>query len=158
MGTRPRFQLEPVDWSLRPFPLLCCSPLPQTETSHTIRQLDHVAIHVADVPRSIAFYQDVMGLVPMPRPDFDFPGAWFHLGSSQHLHLIGNRDQTVHSHHRGTHFALQVDDLDVWEKRIDKQGAERLARKIRPDGALQTFVKDPDGHWIELCKLPIDPV
>lgn len=116
-----------------------------------VRQLDHVALHVADVDVSVDFYRDTLKLPPMDRPAFDFPGAWFRLGPTQELHLIGDRTEPVHSHHRGGHFALMVDDLDQWESHIDSCGATRLERKTRPDGALQTFVQDPDGHWIELC-------
>lgn len=119
-----------------------------------VHQLNHVALHVADVDASVAFYRDAMGLPQMDRPAFDFPGAWFRLGTDQELHLIGDRDLPVHSHHRGGHLALEVDSLDQWESRLDSWGATRLPRKTRPDGALQTFVQDPDGHWIELCVLP----
>lgn len=115
-------------------------------------QLNHVALHVANVDASVAFYRDTMKLPMMDRPDFDFPGAWFLLGEDQELHLIGDRDQPVYSHHRGGHFALIVDSLDEWESHLDACGAARLPRKTRPDGALQTFVRDPDGHWVELCK------
>ncbi|TWU60072.1 Lactoylglutathione lyase [Rubripirellula tenax] len=117
-----------------------------------VLQLNHVALHVADVPRSVEFYRDTLRLPVMPRPDFDFPGAWFRLGVDQELHLIGDRMDPVYSHHRGGHLALIVDDLDPWETHLDAKGATRLPRKTRPDGALQTFVQDPDGHWIELCK------
>ncbi len=117
-------------------------------------ELNHVALHVKDVGNSVTFYRDVMKLPMMDRPDFDFPGAWFRLGKLQELHLIGDRSQPVHSHHRGGHFALTVDCLDEWESHLDAHQAVRLDRKNRPDGALQTFVQDPDGHWIELCTLP----
>lgn len=117
-------------------------------------ELNHVALHVQDVAKSVGFYRDVMKLPMMDRPDFDFPGAWFRLGKFQELHLIGDRNQPVNSHHRGGHFALTVDCLDEWESHLDAHQAVRLDRKNRPDGALQTFVQDPDGHWIELCKLP----
>lgn len=119
-----------------------------------VHQLNHVALHVADVDVSVAFYRDVLSLPVMDRPDFDFPGAWFRLGIDQELHLIGDRDQPVHSHHRGGHFALVVENLDQWETHLDQHGAQRLQRKTRPDGAEQTFVKDPDGHWVELCVPP----
>lgn len=119
-----------------------------------VLELNHIAIHVLDVEKSVIFYRDVMKLPMMDRPDFDFPGAWFRLGKEQELHLIGDRHQPVHSHHRGTHFALRVDCLDECESQLDACQAIRLERKTRPDGALQTFVQDPDGHWIELCKLP----
>ncbi len=118
-------------------------------------QLNHVAIHVQDVPVSEAFYRDAMKFEQMPRPAFDFPGAWFRLGIEQELHLIGDRELPVHSHHRGGHFALIVEELDSWEAHLDGLGVTRLDRKIRPDGAQQTFVQDPDGHWVELCVLPV---
>ncbi|MCA9139301.1 MAG: VOC family protein [Planctomycetales bacterium] len=119
-----------------------------------VYELNHVAIHVADVDASVKFYRDVLCLPPMDRPAFDFPGAWFRLGENQELHLIGDRDLPVYSGHRGTHFALIVDDLDEWESHLDAHEANRLPRRIRPDGALQTFVQDPDGHWVELCVPP----
>lgn len=118
-----------------------------------VSQLNHVALHVQDVERSATFYAEVLCLPSLPRPAFDFPGAWFLLGVDQELHLIGDRDHPVHSHHRGTHFALIVDDLDEWETHLDSKGASRLDRKERPDGAHQVFVEDPDGHWVELCML-----
>jgi lactoylglutathione lyase len=116
-----------------------------------IHELNHVAIHVRDVEKSCAFYRDVLRLEPIPRPAFTFPGAWFRLGSTQELHLIGDRAEPVHSHNRGNHFALAVDDLDAWETHLDGQGVERMPRKTRPDGALQVFLRDPDGHVVELC-------
>lgn len=119
-----------------------------------VHELNHIAIHVANVDESIRFYRDTLQLPQMKRPAFDFPGAWFRLGPSQELHLIGDRELPVHSHHRGGHFALAVDSLDAWESHLDAWGANRLERKTRPDGALQTFVQDPDGHWIELCVPP----
>ena len=119
-----------------------------------ITQLDHVALHVANVEESCQFYRDVLQLQEIPRPRFEFPGAWFRVGVQQELHLIGDRQVPVHSHHRGTHFALQVDDIDAWESHLVASGAEYQPRRKRPDGAVQIFLVDPDGHWIELCCPP----
>jgi catechol 2,3-dioxygenase-like lactoylglutathione lyase family enzyme len=119
-----------------------------------IAQLNHVALHVADVARSVAFYRDVLQLEMLPRPAFTFPGAWFRLGRDQELHLIGQRQEAVHSHHRGNHYALLVDDLDAWERHLTAHQASFLPRRQRPDGAWQLFVIDPDGHYIELCTPP----
>ena len=116
-----------------------------------IVHLNHVALHVADVERSVAFYRDALRLEPIARPAFSFPGAWFRLGTDQELHLIGERKQDVVSHNRGNHFALLVDDLDAWEAHLQAAGANFLPRRTRPDGALQTSVVDPDGHYVELC-------
>jgi catechol 2,3-dioxygenase-like lactoylglutathione lyase family enzyme len=117
-------------------------------------QLNHVALHVADLARSVRFYTDVLKLEPMPRPAFSFPGAWFRLGIEQELHLIGERTQEVISHNRGNHFALLVDDLDAWERYFQERGIPYLPRRTRPDGAYQIYLVDPDGHYVELCTPP----
>lgn len=116
-------------------------------------QLNHVAIHVADVPASSRFYREILLLEEIPRPAFDFPGAWFRLGTDQELHLIGGRTQPVTSHSRGTHYALQVDDLDAWEKFLHEKRIS-TARKVRPDGVLQMYLSDPDGYVVELFQVP----
>lgn len=119
-----------------------------------ICELNHVAIHVTDVAASCAFYEKVLCLQPMPRPAFDFPGAWFRFGATQELHLIGERGEKVVSGSRGNHFALLVDDIEAWEKHLSKTSAAFRPRKKRPDGAWQIFLSDPDGHVIELCTPP----
>ncbi len=118
------------------------------------RQLDHVALHVRDVQRSCEFYERVLRLERIPRPAFTFPGAWYRLGESQELHLIGDRDSPVYSHSRGNHYALLVDDIDEWEQYFRREGIEYTPRRTRPDGAFQIYVTDPDGHFIELCTPP----
>ena len=118
------------------------------------RELNHVALHVKDVPASCAFYEQVLCLEPIPRPGFKFPGAWYRLGERQELHLIGDRDAPVQSGDRGTHYALLVDDMDAWEAHLQSLGQPYLPRRTRPDGAFQIYVTDPDGHYIELCTGP----
>ena len=114
-----------------------------------IHELNHVAIHVADVERSGAFYRSVLKLERLPRPAFDYPGAWFRLGAVQELHLLG-RPGPVPPTNGNNHFALRVDDLAAWEKHLQQAGAEPRPRQRRPDGAWQIFLRDPDGHFIEL--------
>jgi lactoylglutathione lyase len=117
-------------------------------------QLDHMALHVRDVAKSCEFYEKVLRLETIPRPAFDFPGAWFRLGETQELHLIGDRDAAVNSRQRGTHYALMVDDMDQWEQHFRDLGVEYLERRVRPDRAYQIYVADPDGYHIELCTPP----
>lgn len=114
-------------------------------------QLNHVAIHVSDLAASSRFYEEVLQLERIARPAFDFPGAWYRFGVDQDLHLIGGRTIPVVSHHRGTHFAILVDDLDAWEQHVRGLGID-CHRKTRPDGALQMYVTDPDGHVVELTQ------
>jgi lactoylglutathione lyase len=115
-----------------------------------IHELNHIAIHVADVERSCAFYRDVLRLELLPRPAFDFPGAWFRLGLNQELHLIGRNISSPAPINSNNHFALRVEDLAAWEKHLQQSGARFRPVKQRPDGAWQLFLIDPDGHFIEL--------
>lgn len=126
-------------------------------TTMKVLELNHVALHVADVEKSGAFYRNVLQLVPIPRPAFTFEGAWFRLGANQELHLIGERFGPVVSRRRGNHFALRVDDLSSWETHFRKVGVEFRPRKQRPDGAWQVFLPDPDGHVVELFTPPFSP-
>ena len=119
-----------------------------------IRELNHVALLVADLDRSCEFYLRVLKLTPSPRPAFDFPGAWFQLGGHQELHLIGGRTEPIIAGNRSNHFALLTDDLDAWETHLTSVSADFQPKKLRPDGAGQIFLRDPDGHVIELCTSP----
>lgn len=119
-----------------------------------IKEINHVALYVADVAQSCHFYSNILQMNQLSRPDFDFPGAWFQIGSHQELHLIGIRTEQVVSGSRSNHFALEVEDLSAWEQHLKAQQATYRPPKPRPDGLLQLFVKDPDGYWIELFSRP----
>ena len=119
-----------------------------------IRDLNHVALAVSDVPRSIAFYEDVVGLRRKPRPAFDFEGAWFALGETRELHLLEGLDTPVHEHHRGSHFAIEIGDFDACRRHLEETGAPIVHTNLRPDGARQIFIEDPDRHVVEFCLPP----
>jgi catechol 2,3-dioxygenase-like lactoylglutathione lyase family enzyme len=114
-------------------------------------QLDHIGLHVADVDTSGRFYGDVLALEPLPRPAFDFPGAWFRIGTHQELHLIAGIQGQPSPLGGASHFAIAVDDLDAWYERLTGQGVE-VRRQVRPDGVGQLYVADPDGHMVEICE------
>jgi lactoylglutathione lyase len=119
------------------------------------RELNHVAILVNDVEKSCEFYRKVLLLEPMARPAFTFPGAWFRLGSAQELHIIGGEKvEPAVPRTRGNHFALRVDDLAPWQQHLAPFGVIVRGPVKRPDGALQLFIADPDGHLIELFTGP----
>ncbi|QNF33702.1 VOC family protein [Adhaeribacter swui] len=120
----------------------------------TVLELNHVALHVQDVAVSCRFYGELLGFRALPRPAFDFPGAWFALGPHQELHLIGDRALAVHSHHRGNHFALKVATIKETEEHLRAAGLTFMGPKKRPDGMWQIFLTDPDGHVLEFTELP----
>ena len=119
----------------------------------TILELNHVALHVADLDASVAFYRDHLELPQIPRPAFDFPGAWFRLGPEQQLHLLAGREAPPQRLSRRAHFALKVASIDEAEAFLQRKGLTYRPRKRRPDGAWQLFLHDPDGHRIELTDL-----
>jgi lactoylglutathione lyase len=121
-----------------------------------IHELNHVMIRVRDLDASIRFYGETLGLRRIPRPAFDFPGAWFALGA-QELHLIGD-PQLASAPRQHHHFALRVADASAARAELEKRGWPHLrGPQRRPDGALQLFVTDPDGYMIELMAAPRAP-
>jgi glyoxylase I family protein len=105
----------------------------------------HVSINVDEVDAALAFYVDVLGLVPRTdRPDLGFGGAWLDAGGQQ-VHLIeGQVPDAV-----GQHFALRVDDLDATVAELRQRDVE--VSDPRPvASSRQAFLRDPAGNLIEL--------
>jgi catechol 2,3-dioxygenase-like lactoylglutathione lyase family enzyme len=118
-----------------------------------VLELNHVLLHVRNLDASIHFYGDVLGLMRLPRPAFDFPGAWFSLGN-QELHLAGD-PELDHEPRQTHHFALWVEDPAAVRRELERRGWTNLrGPKPRPDGVMQLFVTDPDGYIVEFMSTP----
>ncbi|HWC95406.1 MAG TPA: VOC family protein [Candidatus Sulfopaludibacter sp.] len=135
-----------------------------------IAALHHVAVNVTDLERSRAFYRDTLGLTEIERPPFNFPGAWFLLGTSQHLHLIVHPGATFREGKkldtRDTHFAVRVNDYWATAEFLQSRGyridAEDEFRRIiiNPQataGFPQMYIMDPDRHVIEINAAQLSP-
>lgn len=128
-----------------------------------VKTIDHVTIIVKDIERSSRFYTDVLGMTPVPRPDFGFPGAWFQAGDTQ-IHLILESDNAGTAGigpfdgldpSVGFHYAFAVEDCHAAAARLQELNLELVVGpRDRPDGVSQVYVYDPDGHLIELCSGP----
>lgn len=115
--------------------------------------LDHVAIQVADLNRSVSFYQNVFGFRETAAP---FPIArWLVMANGATLHIVSGR-QTPRTNERWDHFAVSCRDIDAQIAILDARGISwtdiqgRRRIQIRPDGVAQIFIQDPDGYWIEI--------
>lgn len=118
-----------------------------------VRELNHVAIYVRDLEVATQFYGEVLGFPLLPRPAFGFPGAWFALGK-QELHLIvSTQEETRHA----VHFALVVEDAHATYAELLRRGVTSVRPPgLRPDGAVQVFLHDPDGYEIEFTSFPAE--
>lgn len=121
-------------------------------------RLHHVSLIVADTARAAAFYEGVLGLLPINRPDLGFPGSWFALGEGQQLHLLAlpNPDpSTGRPEHGGRdrHVALLVDDLVGMIARLEQA---KIAYTRSRSGRSAIFCRDPDGNGWELMASPAD--
>lgn len=129
-----------------------------------VKSLDHVTIVVKDLERSRQFYVDGLGMTEVPRPSFTFPGSWFQAGDTQ-IHLIqehvgtppaGNPLPEQFRTSRSHHFAFVIDDADAAYARAQELGMKIVSPpKSRPDGFVQVFLNDPDGHVVELCSASV---
>lgn len=110
------------------------------------RGVHHVSINVDDLDRARSFYVEALGLEPLPRPDFGFPGLWLRCGS-QEIHLI---QVAGHVAPRGQHFALRVDDIEAVCSELRRRGVEVSQVIDIPGAGRQVFFHDPAGNLIEL--------
>jgi catechol 2,3-dioxygenase-like lactoylglutathione lyase family enzyme/uncharacterized protein YunC (DUF1805 family) len=149
---------EAVERMLRAEP-----PAPPAAAALRVKSIDHVTLVVKDLERSRRFYVDVLGMREVRRPAFSFAGLWFQAGATQ-IHLIleysgsGPAGNLLPASKRGSrtqHLAFLVDDATAVMPLLEKWQVTVLSGpKPRPDGYIQVFVTDPDGHVVELCSPP----
>ena len=146
--------------------------IPRRGMGDLIRSVNHIAIIVSDVGRSLAFYTEIIGFQQIQRPNFDRHGAWLTMGNLE-LHLIkgvpnapSGRDLIV------SHIALDTNEPHkVLEKLLEyevpfrqnisvpdpQKARENLVEAFEnSEGKItQYFVRDPDGYYLELCNCDI---
>lgn len=117
----------------------------------TIAGFHHAGFLVTDVERASAFYENVLGLQALPRPDFGFAGRWYDLGNGQQLHLMSVAEMPGHAEppRHDRHIALDVPDAVATEEQLRALGIDVTYGSGRA-GNPQLFIRDPDGNTIEL--------
>ncbi len=121
------------------------------------RRAHHVSFTVDDLERSKRFYEDVLELEPLPRPDFGIAGFWYRAGNVQ-LHLIARPAAADPGPPAkafspiANHMAFGIDDYPETLSLLRARGVEVL--ETRPGVGPQMFIRDPDGNVIELTADP----
>jgi lactoylglutathione lyase len=122
--------------------------------------LIHTCYRIADIDRSVAFYE-ALGFVEMARVPIrdeavnvfmNQPGD----GDMPRLELTYNHG--VESYEVGTgygHIAITADDLDATLARLAGQGIspEKSPYKVSEGGPRLCFVRDPDGYRVEILEM-----
>lgn len=118
--------------------------------------MDHISLLVQDADKAVAFYQNILGLAILERPNLGFPGFWLDLGAGQSLHLLQvSREHVLNDRlpeHGGRdfHFALRVRDLACFVDKLEQQG---IAYTKSRSGRKALFFRDLDGNAIELTQV-----
>ena len=112
----------------------------------------HNNINVFDLQKSIAFYNDTLGLKEVRRiesEDGSFTIVYLGDGVSKHpLELTWLRDKTT-PYNLGDneiHLAFEVDD---YEGALEKHRAMEVVC-FENDAMGIYFISDPDGYWLEI--------
>jgi glyoxylase I family protein len=122
--------------------------------SITFTSLHHASLIVADTDVSLKFYNGVLGLKQIDRPDLGFPGAWLQVGAAQQIHLLElvNPDPiTGRPDHGGRdrHVALTVLELAPVLEALNSKGVRYTLSK---SGRKALFIRDPDGNAVEIIE------
>ena len=125
--------------------------------------LHHVTAISSDMGRTIAFYRDVLGLgVVRDGTSDDDPGTrhvWFGVGGPGAGHLLSFLEYpqlptgvvgTGSTHH----FAVVVEsasELEAWRDYLRGQGVDCTDVLERGGAFRSVYVRDPDGHIVEIA-------
>ncbi len=117
----------------------------------------HVAIKTADLAATVQFYTDVIGLVPAPRPDFGYPGAWLAVpGGEAIVHIyaggpaLGSDGRVVPGSAAIDHISLTASDYHGYIARLRERGIDWREFVVPGTTLWQIFVYDPSGVQLEL--------
>ena len=119
------------------------------------------ALYVDDLPRGVAFYEDVLGL---KRIFADDRLAAYEAGPRSVL-LLFRRGSTLeavtmpggtippHDGHGPLHIALAIPAtaLEAWEAHLSSSRIPIEGRTQWPRGGTSIYLRDPDGHLVELA-------
>ena len=114
------------------------------ESSNRVSCIQHANVETSDVVRSQEWYKKVFNA------EWTEEGPRFlKLGTSElHLHVEPNPQA-----HQTNHFAVEVEDWEGWLANLSRVGVtfeSGREPRLRDDGKMAGFLKDPDANIIEV--------
>jgi catechol 2,3-dioxygenase-like lactoylglutathione lyase family enzyme len=138
------------------------SDAPDVAAAPPLTGVLETALYVADVERSAAFYQRLFG----SRVLLDEPGRMraidvagrqvlllFRTGASDAENPVPGGIVPPHDASGRMHvcFAIPADALAAWEGHLAGLGVEVVSRVQAERGSTCLYLRDPDGHLVELA-------
>lgn len=115
-----------------------------------ISAMNHFTVLTDDVPRTVDFYCNLLGLAEGARPDLGFPGAWLYVGDAAILHVVGGKSREQLKPGVIDHMAFSAKGLSEMLARLITYNVEHTCRRQNGTGIWQVFMFDPNGARVEL--------
>jgi catechol 2,3-dioxygenase-like lactoylglutathione lyase family enzyme len=107
-----------------------------------VEQVDFLTIPTRDVERAVAFYRDVLGLVPGAAGEVETPNVTLSFWNPE-------RDGEEFRPHVGG-FAIRVADVAEARRELEAKGVEFVGETFDSGVCHMGFFKDPDGNTVIL--------
>ena len=130
------------------------------EVTARVRRVLETALDCDDLPRSAAFYQALLGAIPMVNTErlvaIDAGEGTvlllFQKGAASSVSLPGGL-VPAHASGGAGHFAFAIDAAQVpaWEARLAELGIVIESRVTWERGGLSLYFRDPDNRLVELA-------
>lgn len=117
-----------------------------------VTAFDHVNIRTANLPEMIAWYGQILGLAPGPRPPFSMGGAWLYLGDQPYVHLVEVAAGKVASGGACSleHFSFRAEDMAAFLTLLKGAKIAHSIDEVPEFPIVQVNMFDPDGNHIHV--------
>jgi catechol 2,3-dioxygenase-like lactoylglutathione lyase family enzyme len=112
--------------------------------------MNHFTILTDDLPRTVRFYRDLLGLTEGWRPTLTFPGAWLYSGEQAIVHVVAGRSRDELRAGVIDHMAFSATGLSDMLALLTAHNVEHTCRKQAGSGMWQVFFHDPNNVKVEL--------
>jgi catechol 2,3-dioxygenase-like lactoylglutathione lyase family enzyme len=119
----------------------------------SVGALDHYNVSTRKLKETVQFYEEILGFVSGPRPQFNFPGAWLYSAGHAVLHLndISQTDrQQCPDSGVIDHVAFSSRGFEAMKQHLTGEGVPYHMNQVPNSTRWQIFLRDPNNVEIEL--------